>query len=68
MGRYVVLKNRVLCSRPLLALHVLMGRPVAYRVRIAAPFVCDDNEGARVAECTIWDYAQPAPSSRPEER
>jgi hypothetical protein len=46
-----ILKNRILCSRPFLALHVLMGKPVAYRLTLTGPFDCGRNDGARVAGC-----------------
>jgi hypothetical protein len=49
------LKNRILCSRPMLALHVLMGKPVCYRMHITGPLdlTIPSNKSARIVHCNI---------------
>lgn len=48
------LKNWFLCSRPMLALYVLMGRPVMYRmptISLAKPLYLPGDKSIRVVEC-----------------
>ena len=49
------LKDRILCSRPFLALYVLMGRPVMYRMTVAVMLSIDGKDGRvpRVVDCTF---------------
>jgi hypothetical protein len=55
-----VLKNRILCSRPFLALHVLMGKPVLYRATLSG-LDGNRNAGARVVDCMFDVSAAAAP-------
>ena len=49
-----ILKNRILRSRPFLAMHVLVGRPVMYRMTVVGPLLRDArNNGARFVGNTV---------------
>lgn len=46
--------RQIRCSRPFLALHVLCGQPVMYRMTISGPLLIDDrNAGARIVKNTV---------------
>ena len=45
-------RTRILCSRPFLALHILMGKPVIYRAKVCC-FDLRDQPKIRVVESTI---------------
>jgi hypothetical protein len=57
--RLARLKNRVLCSRLGLAVAVLLGWPVAYRVTILGTFLVVDRH-SRIVECCAHENLERA--------
>lgn len=48
-----VFLNSLLCSRVFLAIHILMGRPVCYRVKFIGGVRIEDAENIRFVENRI---------------
>lgn len=53
---WILLKNRILCSRPFLALHVLLGRPLMYRIRLVDGTVTVDRPHTALVQCCVTNH------------